>query len=235
MIPIRDYPGERHRFPWVMLANLIINIVAIVYELGAPSERDLDLLFTSAGVVPVEFTRGVEVGAPPPLGIRWTSLFTSMFLHGGLLHIGSNMLYLFVFGDNVEDRLGHGRFLIFYLLAGVGAAVTHIVVNAGSAIPSIGASGAIAGVLAAYLRLFPRADVRTLLIIGPFITIPRISAMILIIFWFVTQLFSGLTSLGPATEQTAGVAFWAHIGGFVAGLILVQFMAPPRLSTAWAS
>jgi membrane associated rhomboid family serine protease len=235
MIPIRDYPGERHRFPWLMIAILLVNIAAFVYELSAPSEGALDSLFTSAGVIPVEFTRGVEVGAPPPLGFTWASIFTSMFLHGGLLHIGSNMLYLFVFGDNVEDRLGHGRFLIFYLLAGVGAAVTHIVVNAGSAIPSIGASGAIAGVLAAYLRLFPRADVRTLLIIGPFITIPRISAMFLIVFWFITQLFSGLTSLGPATEQTAGVAFWAHIGGFVAGLILIQFMAPPRRAASWAT
>jgi membrane associated rhomboid family serine protease len=235
VIPIRDYPGERHRFPWVMLTILVVNIVGFVYELGQPSERALDLLFTSAGVVPVEFTRGLEIGAPPPLGITWTSLFTSMFLHGGLLHIGSNMLYLFVFGDNVEDRLGHMRFVIFYLLCGVLAGVTHIFVNAGSAIPSIGASGAIAGVLAAYLRLFPSADVRTLLIIGPFITVPRISAMLLIGFWFVTQLFSGVVSLGVTTEQTAGVAFWAHIGGFVAGLILVQFMAPPKKSTAFAT
>jgi membrane associated rhomboid family serine protease len=230
LIPIRDYPGDRHRFPWVMLTILIVNIVAFAYELSVPSERALDLLFTSAGVVPVEFTRSVEVGAPPPLGIRWTSLFTSMFLHGGLLHIGSNMLYLFIFGDNVEDRMGHLRFLLFYVLGGVAAGFTHIFVNAGSAIPSIGASGAIAGVLAGYLRLFPQAEVRTLLFIGPFITMPRISAAILIVFWFVSQLFSGVMALGVSTEQTSGVAFWAHIGGFVAGLVLVQFFAPARRS-----
>jgi membrane associated rhomboid family serine protease len=232
MIPIRDYPGTRHLFPWVMLAILVMNGVAFVYEVATPSEQALDLLFSSAGVIPVEFTRGVDVGAPPPLGVQWTTLITSMFLHGGLLHIGSNMLYLFIFGDNVEDRLGHLRFLIFYLLCGIVAGVTHIIVNAGSPIPSIGASGAIAGVLAAYLRLFPRAEVRTLLILGPFITVPRVSAALLIIFWFVMQLFSGVVSLGAATEQTAGIAFWAHIGGFVAGLVLVQFMAPRRSSSA---
>ena len=236
MIPIRDYPGDRHRFPWVMLAILLLNLVVFVYELGATSVRELDLIFTSAGVVPVEFTRGIQVGAPPPLGQSWTTLFTSMFLHGGLLHIGSNMLYLFIFGDNVEDRLGHARFLVFYLLAGVAAGFTHIFVNAASEIPSVGASGAIAGVLAAYLRLFPLATVRTLLVIGPFITVPRISATLLIVFWFVTQLFSGFASLGAASEQTSGVAFWAHIGGFVAGLVLVQFMTParpPRTVASW--
>jgi membrane associated rhomboid family serine protease len=229
MIPVKDYPGERRTFPYVMLAILVLNVLAFLYEvLGTGSERDLDLLFTSAGVTPIEFTRGVDVGAPPPLGITWLTLFTSMFLHGGLLHIASNMLYLFIFGDNVEDRLGHGRFLTFYLLCGVAAGATHIAINAGSAIPSIGASGAIAGVLAAYLRLFPHAQVRTLLIIGIFFTITRISAMVLIVFWFATQFFTGITSLGGTSEQTGGVAVWAHIGGFVAGLILVQLMAAPR-------
>jgi membrane associated rhomboid family serine protease len=228
LIPIRDYPGERHRFPWVMLTILAVNSVVFVYELTQPSERALDLLFTSAGVVPVEFTRGTQIGAPPPLGLAWTALFTSMFLHGGLLHFGSNMLYLFIFGDNVEDRLGHLRFVIFYLLCGLVAGLTHILVNAGSTVPSIGASGAIAGVLAGYLRLFPTAEVRTLLILGPFITIPRLSAILLIGFWFVIQLLSGILSLGIAIEQTSGIAFWAHIGGFVAGLILVQFMVPSR-------
>jgi membrane associated rhomboid family serine protease len=149
-----------------------------------------------------------------------------MFLHGGLLHIASNMLYLFIFGDNVEDRLGHLRFLIFYFVCGIVAGLTHIVVNADSTIPSIGASGAIAGVLAAYLRLFPHAQVRTLLFIGPFILVPRIAAAFLIIFWFITQFLTGILSLGATTEQTSGVAVWAHVGGFLAGLILVEVMRP---------
>jgi rhomboid family protein len=228
MIPIKDYPGERRLFPWVMLTIVVLNIVVFVYELLVGSSADLEVLFSAAGVVPVEFTRGVNVGAPPPLGLTWTTLFTSMFLHGGVLHIASNMLYLFVFGDNVEDRMGHVRFLIFYLLCGVIAGLTHILFNAGSAIPSVGASGAIAGVLAAYLRLYPHAEVRTLLFIGPFIAIPRIQAAFLIVFWFVTQFLSGVMSLGATSEQTSGVAVWAHIGGFAAGFVLVQLFALPR-------
>jgi membrane associated rhomboid family serine protease len=227
MIPVRDYPGERRSFPWVMLTLLVLNILAFVYEVSLPNQRALEGLFTSAGVVPIEYTRSVEVPPPPPLGLTWTTLITSMFLHGGLLHIGSNMLYLFVFGDNVEDRFGHLRFLIFYLVCGVAAGLTHIFFNVGSAIPSVGASGAIAGVLGAYLRLFPAAQVRTLLFIGPFITMPRISAGFLIVFWFVTQFLSGILSLGATTEQTSGVAVWAHVGGFVAGFIIAQFMATP--------
>jgi membrane associated rhomboid family serine protease len=227
MIPVRDYPGERHSFPWVMLGIILLNLVAFVFELSLGSERALQGLFQSAGVVPAEFTTGRDVPPPPPFGLAWTTLFTSMFLHGGLLHIGSNMLYLFIFGDNVEDALGHVRFLIFYLLCGILAGITHIVLNAGSAIPSVGASGAIAGVLAAYLRLFPNALVRTLLFIGPFIAVPRISAAILIVFWFVTQFLAGVVSLGADTE-TGGVAVWAHIGGFVAGLVLVELLRPSR-------
>jgi membrane associated rhomboid family serine protease len=233
MIPVRDDPGERRRsFPWVMLAILIVNVLAFIFELGVGTSS-LDNLFLAAGVVPVEYTRGVQVGPPPPLGITYTTLITSMFLHGGLLHIGSNMLYLFIFGDNVEDRLGHFRFLIFYFLCGIVAGITHIVVNAGSDVPSIGASGAIAGVLAAYLRLFPHAQVRTLLLLGPFILVPRIAAAFLIIFWFATQFLSGITSLG-ATNETSGVAVWAHIGGFIAGLILLEVFRPRTSRSAIA-
>src|SRR5579859_6407882 len=226
MIPIKDYPGERRTFPWVMLTILVLNVIAFVFELGVGDTNSLDNLFLAAGIVPVEFTRGVVVGPPPPLGMPWVTLFTSMFLHGGLLHIASNMLYLFIFGDNVEDRLGHLRFLIFYFLCGIIAGLTHIAANAGSDTPSIGASGAIAGVLAAYLRLFPHAQVRTLIFIGPIFFFPRIAAAFLIVFWFITQFVSGITSLGAPTDTSGGVAVWAHIGGFIAGLILVQIMQP---------
>jgi membrane associated rhomboid family serine protease len=137
------------------------------------------------------------------------------------------MLYLFIFGDNVEDRLGHLRFLLFYLICGVVAGITHIVINANSPVPSIGASGAIAGVLAAYLRLFPHARVRTLLFIGPFVLVPRIAAAFLILFWFATQFLSGIMSLG-ATTETSGVAVWAHIGGFICGFVLLEVIRPRR-------
>ena len=228
MIPIRDDPGEpRRSFPSVMLGILVLNVLVFVYELGFGSAA-LDNLFLSAGVVPVEYTRGVAVGPPPPFGVTWLTLLTSMFLHGGFLHIASNMLYLFIFGDNVEDRLGHLRFVFFYFACGIIAGLTHIVINASSDVPSVGASGAIAGVLAAYLRLFPHAKVRTLIFVGPIVFVPRIAAAFLIVFWFVTQLFSGITSLGATTDQTSGIAVWAHVGGFLAGLVLVQLLRPRR-------
>ena len=228
MIPLKDYPGERRLFPWVTLAIVVVNVVVFAFELLVQSDAALDNLFKAAGVVPVEYSRGVEVGPPPPFGLTWTTLITSMFLHGGFLHIGSNMLYLFVFGDNVEDRLGHVRFLIFYFACGIAAGLTHIAFNLNSPVPSVGASGAIAGVLAAYLRLFPHAQVRTLLFLGPIILVPRVQAVFLIVFWFVTQFLAGIMSLGPQTQQTDGVASWAHVGGFVAGFILVQFFAHKR-------
>jgi membrane associated rhomboid family serine protease len=231
MIPLGDDPGPRRLTPVVTIVLLLINVAVFVYEmsLGDGIER----LFRSAGVTPLEFTRGQDLPPPAPLGIIYTTLLTSMFLHGGLLHIGSNMLYLWVFGDNVEDRMGHGRFLLFYLLCGLVASAVHIFFNAGSQIPSVGASGAIAGVLAGYLILFPRASIRTLLILGIFITMTRVPALLLIGFWFVTQVFSGIASLG-VTEQTAGVAFWAHVGGFLAGLVLVFFFRTPRGSFEYA-
>jgi membrane associated rhomboid family serine protease len=234
MIPLKDYPGERRTFPWVMLTILLVNILVFVFELGVGSEAALNNLFLADGVVPIEFTHQASVGPPPPLGIVWLTLITSMFLHGGLLHIGSNMLYLFIFGDNVEDKLGHVRFLVFYFLCGIVAGLTHIVANANSPVPSLGASGAIAGVLAAYLRLFPNAQVRTLIFIGPLIVFPRIAAAFLIVFWFITQFVSGITSLGAPTDTSGGVAVWAHVGGFIAGFLLVQFMRPPSRRIAEA-
>jgi len=203
-----------------MMAILAVNIVVFLYELSL-GDRGLEGFFYSAGVIPTEFLTGRNIGPPPPEGIIYLTLLTSMFMHGGFLHIASNMLYLWVFGDNVEDQLGHGGFLLFYLLSGIIASATHIFMNQGSQIPSVGASGAIAGVLGAYLVMFPRATIRTLVFLGPFILIPRISALILIGFWFVSQAFAGLASLGAATEQTSGVAVWAHIGGFLAGIALL--------------
>ena len=225
MIPIGDDPPPRRSFPIVSLSLIAINVVVFIYELSLGN--GIDTLFRSAGVVPQEFAVSQDLPPPAPLNIYYTTLITSMFLHGGFMHIGSNMLFLWIFGDNVEDRLGHVRYLLFYLLCGLGASAAHIYFNWGSRIPSVGASGAIAGVLAGYFILFPSATVRTLLFLGPFITITRIPAIIMIGFWFVTQLLSGVAGLGQ-TEQTSGVAFWAHIGGFVIGLPLVFLLRLPE-------
>ncbi|MBI2756578.1 MAG: rhomboid family intramembrane serine protease [Chloroflexi bacterium] len=227
MIPLSDAPGPRRLKPIVNWLLILVNVGVFLYELSL-GDRALSQLFYAAGVVPVEFTRGQEVGPPPPFGPTWTTVLTSMFMHAGFLHIGSNMLYLFIFGDNVEDRLGHVRYLLFYVLTGTIAAATHIAMNGNSAVPTVGASGAIAGVLGAYLVLFPRASVRTLLFIGPFFTVTRVSAFLLIGFWFVTQFFSGIASLGAPSEATGGVAVWAHVGGFVAGMVLLVVFRPRR-------
>jgi membrane associated rhomboid family serine protease len=225
VIPISDDPPGRRSFPLVTLTLIALNIVVFIYELSLGS--GVDTLFRSAGVTPLEFAVRTDVPPAAPLGLFYTTLLTSMFLHGGLLHIGSNMLFLWIFGDNVEDRLGHVRYILFYLVCGLGASAAHIFFNWGSTVPSVGASGAIAGVLAGYMLLFPSATVRTLLFLGPFITMTRVPAIIMIGFWFVTQLVSGLAALGPAA-QTTGVAFWAHVGGFVIGLPLVLLLKGPR-------
>lgn len=227
MIPISDMPGVRRRFPIVNVLLILANVfVFVVYELGQPGEAALNQFIQAAGVIPSELVSGRDLPPAAPFGTVYSTLITSMFLHGGLLHLGSNMLYLWVFGDNVEDAFGSLPYLAFYLLCGLLASAAHIFFNLGSGIPSIGASGAIAGVLAGYVVLYPKASIRTLLFLGPFITMTRVSALILIGFWFLLQLFNGVVSLGVQTEQTSGVAVWAHVGGFVAGFILVQLFRP---------
>jgi len=203
-----------------MFAIIVANIAVFLYELSL-GDRGLEQFFYSAGVIPSEYLTGRNLGPPPPGGVTYVTLFTSMFMHGGFLHIASIMLFLWVFGDNVEDKFGHIGFLVFYLVCGVIASLTHIFMNMSSNVPSVGASGAIAGVLGAYLVMFPGATIRTLVFLGPFILLPRISAIFMIGFWFLTQAFAGLVSFGAPTEQTSGVAVWAHIGGFLAGIALV--------------
>ncbi|HEX2174048.1 MAG TPA: rhomboid family intramembrane serine protease, partial [Dehalococcoidia bacterium] len=158
MIPIGDDAGRRHTFPIVMIVLLALNLLVFFYEL-ALSVPQRENFFLRAGVIPVELVTGVD-RRPLSLVPPWATIFTSMFIHGDVLHIGSNMLFLFIFGDNVEDRLGHLRFLIFYLLSGVVAALTQVFIDPGSQLPLVGASGAIAGVLGAYLVLFPHAQIR---------------------------------------------------------------------------
>lgn len=222
MIPFSDNPPRRHGPPVVMPLIVAINILVFLYELTlGPS---LDRLIFSYGTIPYEITHGVDIPPMIPFPV-YVTLFTSMFIHQNILHIGGNMLFLWVFGDNVEDQLGRWLFLLFYLACGLAASFAQILVDVNAKIPAIGASGAIAGALAAYLVLFPRSQVRTLLLIGPFFTITRISAVFLIGFWILLQIVSGLFTVRFG-DQSGGIAYFAHIGGFVAGLILILILRP---------
>ncbi len=217
MLPLRDHNPSRTT-PVINYLLIAANILMFFWEvsLGRGFEREL----TAVAFVPARFWSG-EFLLPNII-----TIFVSMFLHGGLLHIGGNMLYLWIFGDNVEDRLGHFRYLVFYLACGFIATLTHAFFNPASVVPSIGASGAIAGVLGAYLILFPSARVTTLIPIFFFITIRELPAVFILGFWFVLQFFSGVGSLGA--QNVGGVAYFAHIGGFVAGMILVLMMGGRR-------
>jgi membrane associated rhomboid family serine protease len=171
-----------------------------------------------------------------PAAFSWVAVLTSMFLHGGLLHFGANMLYLWIFGDNVEDRMGHGRFLAFYILCGVAAALAQTAMNPDSIVPMIGASGAIAGVMGAYLVLYPRSRIVTLVPIFFFIQLIEVPAIFFLGLWFVLQFVSGVGSIASATggEPAGGVAFWAHVAGFVAGVSgVIAFRRPERQRVEW--
>ncbi len=219
MIPIEDTPTQRRRhFPVVTLLLIATNVLVFIYELSLGP--GLARFFQTYGAVPAEISTGRDLWPPSPLTV-YATLFTAMFIHAGVLHLAGNMIFLWVFGDNVEDALGHPGFFAFYFVCGAAAGLLQIMFDPQSRIPNIGASGAIAGVLAAYLLLFPGAAVRTLLFAGPFVTITRISALLLIVVWLAFQMASALLGLGLLTVSRSGVAFWAHIGGFLAGLLIV--------------
>jgi membrane associated rhomboid family serine protease len=209
MIPLRDTVPSRS-FPVVNIGLVVANVLIYLFEASLP-EPDQEALLITFAVIPARlFT--------PPVFADWYTLLTAQFLHGGLLHLGSNMLALFIFGDNVEDRLGHLRFLLFYLLCGVAGSLLHVFVDPSSPVPALGASGAIAGVLAGYMALFPTARVLTFVPIFVIPWIIGIPAALWAIGWFLSQLLSGVASLG---ESGGGVGFWAHVGGFVGGIVLV--------------
>ena len=213
MIPLRD-DNPRRTFPIVTYLLIAANILAFFWELSLGQQLQ-DALFQVAFIPARFWISGYWVA-------DILAIVVSMFLHGGLLHIGSNMLYLWIFGDNIEDRLGHGRYLLFYLLCGFLATYAHAFFSPASRIPAIGASGAIAGVLGAYLVLYPHARVMTIIPIFIFITIREVPAVLILGIWFVLQLFSGVGSLGVSDAQDmGGVAYFAHIGGFVAGILLI--------------
>lgn len=209
MIPIADDNIKGARKPIFTVLFLIINILAFIYEISL-SQEELNTFIHEFGVVPVDIRNGENL----------FSLFTSMFLHGGWLHLIGNMLFLWVFGDNIEHHLGHLWFIAFYILGGLAASFVHIFFNWDSIIPSIGASGAISAILGSYLVLYPKSKVRMLIFLGFFITTIRVNAFIFLLVWIGIQVFSGMADLNTTTAQTAGVAYWAHIGGFVFGLLI---------------
>jgi membrane associated rhomboid family serine protease len=213
MLPLYDTVRSR-RFPLITLALIAANVLAFLYELQL-SPSVLERFIFTWGLVPAQLTSDFP-GA-------WMTIFTAMFLHGGWFHLLSNMWFLYLFGDNVEARMGAGRYLIFYLLSGVAAVLLQTYILPGSSVPMIGASGAIAGVLGAYLISFPRSRIASLVPILFIFTIVEIPAAIFLVFWFISQVYSGLFAMQGASES--GIAWWAHIGGFVFGVMMVSFFA----------
>lgn len=207
MIPLRDYQPS-HSTPVVTLGLILVNLGVFAYELTL-DPFSLNHLFFQYGLVPAH--------------LSLPALFTSMFLHGGWLHLIGNMWFLWIFGDNVEDVMGHGRFLVFYLLCGVTAGLVHAVMTPNPRLPTVGASGAIAGVMGAYMAKFPGARIVTLVPVFFFLTTIEVPAVVILFYWFILQLFSGLGSLVQASAQ-AGIAWFAHAGGFVAGIIYLQLL-----------
>ncbi len=216
MIPIRDGIPTR-RVPVVNYLLIAVNILVFILQALAGTAQENIMLQYS--LIPANFREGITL---PNL----LDIFTSMFMHAGIAHIAGNMLYLWIFGDNVEDAMGSIKYLIFYLIGGVAASAVHVFTNPGSQIPTVGASGAIAAVLGAYLILFPQSKVQTFIPIGFFMRMAVIPAIVVLGFWFLMQVFTGVMSWGG--PDVGGVAVWAHVGGFVAGLILAKIFAAGR-------
>ena len=238
MIPLSDDNPTRKK-PYVVYMLVILNVIVyFMNNVGAPGLGRLwnfsmvpYSVIHDVRVIPLinqlgqiaGFQKDFAVGPHP----QWITIFTSMFMHGGFMHIAMNMLYLWIFGNNVEDALGHIKFLLFYIACGVLASVAHIASDANSMIPTVGASGAIAGVLGAYLLLYPHARVRTLIFLGWFVDYAEIPAIYVLGVWFLLQL-TGV--VGSAGSVGGGVAYWAHIGGFIAGLIVIYIIGGRRLA-----
>jgi membrane associated rhomboid family serine protease len=218
VIPLRDVIPTRTT-PFITVGLIVLNLAVFVYQLSLGDE--MFAFMGDYGLVPAAFS--------------WSAVITSMFLHGGVLHVGGNMLYLWIFGDNVEDRMGHGRFVAFYLLCGTAAALAQTLAAPDSSVPMVGASGSISGVMGAYFILYPRSRIVTLVPIFVFIHIIEVPAIFFLGVWFVMQFLSGLGSLNTAgTEDVGGVAFWAHAAGFAAGVIGVfVFRQQTRQSVEW--
>ena len=235
MFPLKDNIPTL-KFPVVTVALIALNVIAYFFwqkgglSLGSPREPRLPLPPVNYAEIPYEITHPGEQVADPscaPSASTWLTLFTSMFMHGGLLHLGGNMLFLWIFGNNVEDSMGPVKFLLFYLLGGLAASALQVAMARTPPFPTVGASGAVAGVLGGYLLLFPRARVVTVIFIVFFFTIVELPALLILGFWFVQQVLFGYFDLGSAGEG-GGVAYFAHIGGFAFGLLAIKLFADER-------
>ena len=226
MLPIGDDDGSARGARIVTIALIALNVLAFFVELGQGSEGALQSFITSWGVVPREYSVGHDIPPTIPLPY-WSTLITSMFLHGGWMHLGGNMLYLWIFGDNLERVMGAAKYAVFYIVCGIAAGLAHILFAGGSTVPSVGASGAISGVLGGYLLMFPQNRVKVLTRGG----VASVPAIVVLGMWIVIQLVSQLGSIAE-TSQGGGIAYMAHIGGFVAGMALVKLFATRQLATA---
>ena len=224
MIPLRDRNPSR-TVPYVNYAIIALNVLVFFFELALGPH--IEAFIYQFGVVPTRVVGMVRAYEFSPA--EFISFLSSMFLHGGWLHLLGNMLFLYVFGDNIEDRLGHVRYAFFYVLSGIAAAMTQVAFAAGSQVPMVGASGAIAGVLGAYIVLYPTAKVLTLIPIFFFFQLVELPAFLFLGLWFLLQFISGFMSLGVGADA-GGVAWWAHIGGFLCGITLLPFLKRPRWS-----
>jgi len=225
MFPYKD-DNPTQTFPFVTIGIIAVNILAYLWEILSPAGGRY--IVYNYGAIPSEILSFEKTRALHPAA----TVFSSMFLHGGLLHIAGNMLYLWIFGNNIEDRLGHFRFLIFYLISGIIAAYSHAITSPSSTIPMIGASGAVAGILGAYILLFPHARVHTLIFFGFFVQVVKIPALIVIGFWAIIQFVNGIISHGLLPQ--GGVAWFAHIGGFLTGLLTIKIWLLKRRFREWS-
>lgn len=222
MVPLKDDNPTRIT-PYVTYGLIAVNVLVFFYELSLQQAGALDRFFQLWAVIPAQLSASLAGQPTPDPVAEWIPLFTSQFLHGGWLHLGGNMLFLWIFGNNVEDCLGHVKYLIFYLACGALASLAQWFFSMQSGIPSLGASGAIAGVMGAYILRYPKAEILTLIPLGFFITTVRLPAFVFLLFWFVQQAFYGVASLGQPSSigmESGGIAYWAHAGGFVFGAIL---------------
>ena len=233
MFPYKDEnPTELP--PVATVGIIVLNLLAWLFVQGAGAMGPVTRSVCQFGLIPGALLGSAPPGTTVPLGngvtcvltdATWRTVITSMFMHGGWLHVLGNMWFLWVFGNNIEDSMGHVRFVLFYLLCGIVAAATQTLVSPGSLVPMVGASGAISGVMGAYILLYPRVRVHTLVTLGFFVTTIALPAYVMLGYWFVYQLLLG--TVGALSRLEGGVAFWAHVGGFVAGVVLIKLFANP--------